>query len=150
MKQFILTKIAVLGLLVSLFAVPLLPASVSAQQSCGPGGVTFNLLPPWYKGLEKDCNKSGNGGIKSPKEYGKGLEGWIIRIATNIIEALLYLVGYISVGFIIWGGIKFMLYGDNSQGIAGAKKTIQNAVIGLVISIFSVAIVNVVTGAFGI
>jgi len=143
MKRFLYAKIAVFGLLLSLFAVPLAPMPVAAQQSCGAGG--FTLLPPWYKGLEKSCSE---GGVKSPKDYGKGLDGWIFKIALNLIEAGLYLTGYVSLGFIIWGGFKFMLYGDNSQGVASARKTIQNAVIGLVISIFAVAIVNVVAGAF--
>lgn len=144
MKKYLRFNIAIFGLIVSLFAAPLTPSTVSAQaaQQCGSGG--FTLLPAWYKGLEKGCNQ----GIKSPQDYGKGLDGWILKIALNIIEAGLYLTGYVSLGFIIWGGVKFMLYGDNSQGVAAARKTIQNAVIGLVISIFAVAIVNVVSGAF--
>ena len=149
MKQFLRTKIAICGFLIALFAVPLAPVSVSAAaQQCGAGG--FTLLPPWYKGLEKGCSSgtSGTGGVKSPAEYGKGLDGWILKIALNIIEALLYVTGYASLGFIIWGGMKFMLYGDNSQGVASARKTIQNAIIGLVISLFAVAIVNVISGAF--
>ncbi len=119
---------------------PLVPTAQAA--TCGPAA--FTLLPPWYKGLDKGCGQ----GIKSPKEYGRGLNGYIFKIALNIIEALLYVTGYVSLGFIIWGGFKFMLYGDNSSGVASARKTIQNAVIGLVLSIFSVAIVNVVSGAF--
>lgn len=143
MKRFILTKIAIVGLLLSVVTVPIMPtATFAATQTCGAGG--FTLLPPWYKGLEKGCG----GGIKSPVEYGKGWDGWILKIVLNITEALLYVVGYASLGFIIWGGIKFMMYGDNSQGVASAKKTIQNAIVGLVISIFAVAIVNVVSGAF--
>lgn len=141
-KYFLYAKLVAFGFVASFFAVPLVAQPVAAQQ-CGAGG--FTLLPAWYKGLENDCSK---GGVKSPKEYGKGLDGWIFKIALNIIEAGLYITGYVSLGFIIWGGIKFMLYGDNSQGVAGARKTIQNAVIGLVISIFAVAIVNVVSGAF--
>lgn len=119
---------------------PMVP--VASAATCGPAA--FTLLPPWYKGLEKGCGQ----GIKSPKDYGKGLNGYIFKIALNIIEALLYVTGYVSLGFIIWGGFKFMLFGDNSSGVASARKTIQNAVIGLVLSIFSVAIVNVVSGAF--
>ncbi len=149
MKQFFRTKIAIFGLLVSLVAIPLAPLPVAAQQQqCG--AAPFTLLPPWYKGLEKGCSSggTGSGGIKSPAEYGKGWNGWIAKIIVNITEALLYVTGYVSLGFIIWGGMKFMLFGDNSQGVAAARKTIQNAVVGLLISIFAVAIVNVVSGIF--
>jgi hypothetical protein len=136
-------KILLATLLVFPAFVAFAPVTPPAQAAtCGPA--PFTLLPPWYKGLDKGCGQ----GIMSPKDYGKGLNGYIFKIALNIIEALLYVTGYVSLGFIIWGGFKFMIYGDNSSGVASARKTIQNAVIGLVLSIFSVAIVNVVSGAF--
>lgn len=144
-KTLLRIKMLVAAMLVLPSLVAFAPITNTAQAqtaTCGPAA--FTLLPPWYKGLDKGCGQ----GIKSPKEYGKGLNGYIFKIALNIIEAMLYVTGYVSLGFIIWGGFKFMLYGDNSGGVASARKTIQNAVIGLVISIFSVAIVNVVSGAF--
>jgi len=38
-----------------------------------------------------------------------------------------------------------MTQGDNSSGTVAARKTIQNAIIGLVLSIMSVAIIKFVT-----
>jgi hypothetical protein len=58
---------------------------------------------------------------------------------------MLQLVGYISVAFIIYGGFIFMTAGG-SDGAAKGRTTLLNAIIGLVISIASVAIVNLVTG----
>lgn len=107
-------------------------------------GISFTLLPPWYK----DLDSGPNGSIIGPDKYKGGLSGWLSKIALNIIEDMLYVTGYVSLGFIIWGGFKFMLHGDNSSGVADARKTIQNAVIGLIISIFAVAIVNAISGAF--
>jgi hypothetical protein len=60
---------------------------------------------------------------------------------------ILQLVGYIAVGFIIFGGYKYMISAGSPDGMVKARKTITNAIIGLVISIFSVAIVKIISGA---
>ena len=60
----------------------------------------------------------------------------------------LQLAGYISAGFIIRGGFKYMTSIGDPGELAKAKKIITDAIIGLVISLMSVAIVNLVAGAF--
>jgi hypothetical protein len=107
--------------------------------ACGDQLLTF---PAWYKGLTRsDCN------IKSPTEVG-GIQKFIWKIGLNIVEVMLQLVGYIAVGFIITGGYKYMTSTGSPDGMAKARTTILNAVIGLIISIFSVGIVNVIKGIF--
>ena len=66
----------------------------------------------------------------------------------NVIEFMLQLVGYMAVGFIIAGGFKFLTSTGSPEDIAKSRKTILNAVVGLIISIFSIGIVNVVVGIF--
>jgi hypothetical protein len=106
--------------------------------ACSDHLLTF---PAWYRGLTDDsCN------IKSPADTG-GLSKFIWTIALNVIEMMLQLVGYISVGFIIAGGFTYMTSTGSPDGATRARKTITNAIVGLVISIFSVAIVNVISGA---
>ena len=146
-KNFTLT--AAIAMLVATIASPVVtfaaPATTTpATTTTGASGTSFTLLPPWYKGLDGGTN----GGLKSPNDVG-GLQKWLTILALNLVTDMLYVTGYVSLGFIIWGGFKFMLNGDNSSGVASARKTIQNAVIGLVISIFAVAIVNAISGAFG-
>lgn len=105
--------------------------------------VTF--FPAWYDGIY--C---ANGNIVSPADSSLAPEGnsgqrfgtWLTIIAMNIVRMLLYVVGYASLIFIIWGGFKYMTQGDNTSGTVAARKTIQNAIIGLVISIMSVSIVT--------
>ena len=46
--------------------------------------------------------------------------------------------------FIIKGGFNYMLSAGSTDGMAGAKKTITNAVIGLVIVLLSAAIINTI------
>ncbi|MDB5186548.1 MAG: hypothetical protein JWM07_20 [Candidatus Saccharibacteria bacterium] len=98
-------------------------------------------LPPWYRGLTKaDCD------LMSPTDVG-GISNYIWTIALNIVEMILQIVGYISVAFIIFGGFKYMTSAGSPDGMVKARKTITNAIVGLLISIFSVAIVNLVAGA---
>ena len=122
------------------------PAAAAGNTSGCPTNFVF---PAWYEGL---CD--GDGNIKSPgdmpgKDTAGKLGAWLTRIALNIVQILLYVVGYVAIGYIIFGGFKYMTQGDNASGTAAARKTIQNAVIGLVLSIMSVAIVKFVAGTIG-
>ncbi|HMI09091.1 MAG TPA: pilin [Candidatus Saccharimonadales bacterium] len=105
--------------------------------ACSDRLLTF---PAWYKGIQNaDCT------IKNPNDSG-GISKFIWTIVLNVIELMLQLVGYIAVVFIIIGGFKFLTGTGTPDTVAKARTTILNAIIGLVISIFSVAIVNVVAG----
>lgn len=116
----------------------------TAQDQCKRG--SFLAFPRWYDGL---CENGKIKPISNTNATGAGSLGSMIwTIVLNIIAIMLYVVGYVSLGFIIWGGIKFVISGDNANGVASARKTILNAVIGLVISIMSTAIVNVIAGTF--
>jgi hypothetical protein len=98
-------------------------------------------FPAWYKGLTTgDCS------VKSPKEAG-GLPKFIWTIVLNVIEMTLQIVGYLAAGFIIRGGFKYMTALGEAAEVAKAKKIIMDAVIGLVLSIMSVGIVNLIAGA---
>lgn len=110
-----------------------------AYAACNDTLLTF---PAWFKGLT-----DGNCEIKSPDQAG-GLGTFIWTIVLNIVEMMLQLVGYISVGYIIRGGFKYMTSIGDPGEMAKAKKIIMDAVIGLGISLVSVAIVNLVAGAF--
>lgn len=103
-------------------------------------------MPAWYNGLT-----TGNGDnctIQNPGDLGEdGLSKFIWTVALNIIEMILHIVGYIAVGFIIFGGFKYMTSAGSPDGMVKARKTITNAIVGLLISIFSIALVNVISGA---
>ncbi len=132
---------------VAILSLTLFPAT-AAMADCSPGdadpvnAVTF--FPAWYDGLY--CSKSHD--IVSPgnkdlgDDSGARFGTWLTIIGMNIVRLLLYIVGYVSLIFIIWGGFKYMINGDNSSGTVAARKTIQNAVIGLVLSVMSISIVT--------
>lgn len=103
------------------------------------------LFPTWYRGLGKS---SGSGcEIQSPSAVG-GISKFIWTIVLNIIEIALVAVGYVSVGFIIYGGYLYIIGAGSADKVKAGRSTILNAVIGLVISFFSVVIVNIVVGGF--
>lgn len=147
-----ITKIKSIILSFAIIATPVLavatPVAAADGDSCTQGN---NFLPTWYS---KVCKKDANGKevVKSPKDMpGKDtaaqLSAWIVAIALSLVTILLTVVGYVSLGFIIYGGFQYMTSGDNSSGTLAARKTITNAVIGLVLSIMSVAIVSLVADA---
>lgn len=112
-----------------------------AAAACADRLLTF---PTWYRGVSEGAGDGCD--IKNPNDVG-GLPKFIWTIVLNVIEVMLQIVGYVSVGFIITGGFKYIVSTGTPDDIVKARKTIVNAVVGLVISIFSVAIVNLVAGA---
>ncbi len=127
-------------------AFSVLSPSTAHADACSDKGRILTI-PPWYKDLQQaDCKTlKGPGDFESSPGKGDGLRVYIWKIILNIIEIMLHLVGYICVGFIIYGGFIFMTAGG-SDGAAKGRTTLLNAIIGLVISIASIAIVNLVTG----
>jgi hypothetical protein len=116
------------------------PTPTFAAGKCAQNILTF---PVWFRGLtvsDTDCT------LKSPDQVG-GLSNYIWKIVLNVIEIVLNLIGYLAVFLIIFGGFQFMTNGGEAAKVEKAKKTILNAVIGLIISIAAIAIVNLIFGA---
>jgi len=103
-------------------------------------------VPPWYRGLTKETNDDCV--IVSPDEVG-GLSAFIWKIVLNIIEIGLVLASIIAVFYILYGGFLFITGGGNSSQVEKARKSILNAVIGLIISMGAIAITNLIFGVLG-
>lgn len=117
------------------------PSSGSTEPGTCPDRVL--TFPTWYRGLQNaDCN------IESPGSGESAVSDFIWTIVLNVIEIALQLVGYLAVGFIIYGGFKYITGAGSPDKITAGRKIILNAVIGLIISIFSIAIVNLVVRGF--
>ena len=74
-----------------------------------------------------------------------GING-VLNQFTNIA---LYVIGFISVVMLIWGGLRYVISGGASKKITDAKNTILYALIGLVVAFLAYAIVNFVLNAIG-
>ena len=68
-------------------------------------------------------------------------------IIRRVINLMLYAVGVISVIMLIYGGFRYVISGGQKESVTAAKNTILYAIVGLIISIFSYAIVKFVISA---
>lgn len=132
-----LTLVALIGGALFSVATPQTTLATGGNPACAKSFLGF---PVWYRGaVDDNCN------IISP--VGDALSGFIWHIVLNIIEIGLVAVGYIAVFFILYGGFQFLTSQGSSDRVVKAKTTITNAVIGLVISLVSSAIINfIMTG----
>lgn len=125
--------------------VPATPTYAAANPGCDDN--RFLTLPPWYRGLTTgaDCEISVDS-ITGGTTQSDKLRIFIQVLALNIVEILLQVVAYVCVAFIIIGGFKYITSAGSADGNSSGRQTIQNALIGLVISIASVGIVNFIGG----
>jgi hypothetical protein len=63
-------------------------------------------------------------------------------IIKTIVNALLFIIGAVSVVMIVIGGLKYVLSNGESASVTSAKNTIFYAVIGLAVAALAYAIVN--------
>jgi amino acid transporter len=74
------------------------------------------------------------------------------RLSTELVDLVrlfLQIIGLIAVAFLIYGGFRYITSAGNEETAEAAKKTIQNAIIGLIIIILSYTIVTVIINALG-
>lgn len=114
-------------------------------QAAGPCDKTLFGVPAWYNHLPMDQN---NGcAVQSPGNADNALSRFIWTIALNILQAALVVVAYVTIFFLLKGGFLYMTAAGAPDRMTSAKKTITNAVIGLVIALLAASIVNAVAGA---
>ena len=102
-------------------------------------------LTPWYSGLtNNDCS------LRSPGADANSQANYIWKIALNIVDDLLQLIGYTTIGYIMYGGFLMMTSNGAPDKAARGRKTIMSAAIGLVIALASVALVNFISSKIGV
>lgn len=137
MKRLLVALLTAASLIGAILAPPaLLATPVSA--ACSDAGVLG--ITPWYRGLQKEVQ--GSCQIKSPAngEVGK----FVTTIVLNVLQAGFTIAAYVAIFFIIKGGFLYIVSAGSSQGMEDGKKTITNAVIGLMIVLLAVAIINTI------
>jgi hypothetical protein len=145
-------KLLLVGMFILSIASPVL-SLVTPQTTYAAGDASceqrFLGIPPWYRGLtEKDAK--GDCQIVSPMDSDVGgLSPFIWKIVLNIIEIVLVLTAIIAVIFVLYGGFLFITGGGNSSQVEKARKSILNALIGLVISMGAIAMTNLIFDVVG-
>lgn len=138
----------------------LAPAPVFAQERdfCQTSIGGFFGLPTWYKYLNPRYRAaytdSENNRIPAQCELDPlrtssgGLDvRYFLKVGMAVFEIVMRVAAMAAIAFVIWGGFQYLMSQGEPEKIAGARTTIVNALVGLMIAIFSVAIVNVVGGA---
>lgn len=133
MKKHLLLLLVIVPLL-SLLVSTVIAVDTHAANTCNE---RFFSLPAWYEGMvDENCKFTGFETYKTDAF-------WLIAI--NLLEIAFQVVAYFAVGYIIWGGFKYIKSEGNPSKIGEAKQTILYAIIGLGVALSSVAIVNFVT-----
>ena len=143
MKKII---IAMSLMIIGSFGVSMAFPSTSFAESneCDKKGRILTLKP-WYDGLTKgDCS------IKDIGSDADSQANFIWRVVLNIVDDLLQLIGYTTVGYIMYGGFLMMTSNGAPDKAAHGRKTIMSAAIGLVIALASVALVNFISSKIGV
>ena len=142
MKKIIIAmSLMIIG---SLGASVTFPGISFADDACSNKGKILTLKP-WYSGLtDNDCS------LKNPGTDTNSQANYIWKIALNIVDDLLQLIGYTTVGYIMYGGFLMMTSNGAPDKAAHGRKTIMSAAIGLVIALASVALVNFISSKIGV
>lgn len=148
MKHLVVVLVTALSMLLGSFAIMPVRVDAAVAEGCSSN---FLGLPAWYKYLDvgPEVDSDGNvvaGGdkcaINGPRENGKfdwqKASGYV---AVAVLEILLRIGALVAVGFVMYGGFRFITSQGDPEGAKNARNTIINAIIGLVITIASASIV---------
>lgn len=127
------------------------PSGASGQRPpSGPcdDSMTFFLgFPTWYKYLELDANCEVVGPANSDGKFNWPLAAGYVGLAA--VEILLRLAALFAVGFVIYGGFRYITSQGDPEGAKSARQTIINALVGLVIAIAAASIVAFIGNRLG-
>jgi uncharacterized membrane protein len=72
-----------------------------------------------------------------------------VDLANKFVAYAILIAGFLSVVFMFVGGISFILSGGKDEKVKQAIATIRYALIGLVVTIISITVINLVGMVFG-
>ncbi len=125
-------------------------APPTGTETCS-GGSWFLGFPTWYKYLEFERDDTGKCSVVGPRdaenanqidwEQASGL------IAIAIVEMLLRVATLVAVGYVMYGGFRYITSQGEPESAKSARQTIINAMIGLVVSLVAAALVSFIANA---
>lgn len=138
--RYVLVAVSIsLGILL----VPTRPFTPVAQaDTCGANDSNFLSFPTWYRNLT--CDSEGHVDLQ-----GESIGDVVVIVALNIVDIVLRLLSIAAIGFIIYGGILYLIARGEPANVAKGKATITHAIVGLIIGIASSAIVAFASSRIG-
>lgn len=113
--------LAVLGFTSLSTSTPVMAASCTATSN-------FLGFPNWYRGLQ--CE----GGTVVMTRGQADLGSVVTTIILNVVDIAIRVSSLVALGFVIWGGISYMISQGEPGKLASAKDTIFKAIVGMVIA----------------
>lgn len=139
MKKFL----AFFGVILTVWMGTLVLSPVNTFAAAGECSEGFLGFRPWYDGLCED------GEIKQPQGEDELISN-VWTIALNILVDLLVAVGYLSLGFVVYGGYLYIMSQGDPGKLAKGKKTLTSAIIGTIIAMVASVAVNTLKVVLGI
>lgn len=122
----------------------LLPQDTYAAECEQPGQHILGLRA-WYDGIATDDPATGSCTVPSDAFKGEdNIKKNVWLVVLNIASSVLGVVGYLAICFVIWGGYQYMLARGDPGKVVRGKKTIVNALVGLVICVLASTISGMV------
>jgi hypothetical protein len=103
---------------------------------------TFFGLPTWYKYLPA-------GDFTGCEVSNFNFPGDFTYIAISAVDIALTIAGMVAVGYVIYGGIQYVISQGEPDKTRGAKNTITNALVGLVIAGIAISLVSFLGSQLG-
>lgn len=127
---------------------------VEAADNCKNAFLEALHIRSWNEGLVDDKCQLKDVKQDSFSDSSEGsVRGFIWIVAFNITSMILSVIGYLAIAFVIYGGYQYMLSRGDPRMVMGGKKTITNAITGLVIcmiaSLITDLVSDVIAGARG-
>ncbi|HUD06035.1 MAG TPA: hypothetical protein VMR18_03955 [Candidatus Saccharimonadales bacterium] len=178
MKLLITSKLStklIIGLIFALTVFTISPKLAGAATTgtgdgtaCTPTGSSsfLGVLVPWYQYLKSDFYYEGNvcgfqpsihvkgggfynsGGLNASAKTGGLNIVWLIALA--VFEDLLRIAGFVAVGFVIYGGIRYTTSQGEPENTKAALDTILNALIGTAIVAIAATVVSFIGNALSV
>lgn len=74
----------------------------------------------------------------------------VLELINKGVALAILLAGFLSIVFMLWGGIRFIVSGGKEDKVKTAMQSIRYALIGLVITILSITIINLIGRVFNL
>jgi len=71
-------------------------------------------------------------------------------IVQNGLVSFYTIMGLVLLGYVLYGGVKWLIAGGDKDNLESAKQTLTNAFIGMVILVLAIFITEIGTGVLGI
>lgn len=119
----------------------------TSAYAAGCADTTLFGIPAWHNGLPKTGGGTAGCQVNAPGRGPNDLTVFVWTIALNIVQAFFVIAGYAAMLFVVLGGFRYITSTGQSDKMASAKKSITNAVIGLIIALLAAAAVGAIQAA---